>query len=131
MVSRATIRINLIIRHSRTGWMSRNRNIHRAMFGTVWVATIPAVLVLSSLLVAQNVSLEFPRAPSVRQCSISAGSTHSQTQRFDSDGMQWIAPVGAFVILPSAEGANWALAQQPLRAIQTKGFHFNRPPPTR
>jgi hypothetical protein len=110
--------------------MSLNRNIHRGMFSTVRVATIPALLVLSSFLVAQNVSLEFPRAPSAPQCSISEGSTHGQTQRFDSDGMQWIAPVGAFVIIPSAEGANWALTQQPLPAIQTKGFHFNRPPPT-
>jgi hypothetical protein len=130
MVPWATNRINMVIRHSRTRGMSHNRKIHRRMFGTVWVATVPALLVLSSLLVAQNVPLEFPRTPSVRQCSISAGSIHGQTQRFESDGMQWIAPVGAFVIVPFTEGANWALTQQPLPAIQTKGFHFNRPPPT-
>jgi hypothetical protein len=79
--------------------------------------------------VAQNVPLEFPSA-AVRQCSISAGSTHAQTQRFDSDGLQWTTPVGAFVILESAGEVNWNLTQQPLLAIQAKGFHFNRPPPT-
>jgi hypothetical protein len=130
MVPRATNRINMVIRHSRADWMLLNRNIQRGMFGRVWVATVPALLVLTSLLVAQNISLEFPRAPSPRQCSMNARSTLGQTQRFDSDGMQWIAPVGAFVMVPSEEGANWALTQQPLPAIQTKGFHFNRPPPT-
>jgi hypothetical protein len=36
---------------------------------------VPALLVLSSLLVAKNVPLEFPRAPSARQYSISAWVT--------------------------------------------------------
>jgi hypothetical protein len=104
--------------------LSRN-----TLFGVVWIATVPAVVILSSLLVAQNVPLEF-RSASVDQCSISAGSTHGQTQRFDSDGLQWTKPVGAFVILQSAGEVNRNLTQQPLLAIQTKGFHFNRPPPT-
>jgi hypothetical protein len=109
--------------------MSLDRHIRRGIFGTVWIATVAALTVLSLLLVAQNVPLEFPSA-SVGQCSISAGSTHGQTQRFDSDGWQWIAPVDAFVILPSVGRANWNVTQQRLPAIQTKGFHFNRPPPT-
>jgi hypothetical protein len=110
--------------------MLLDRNIGRGMLGTVWVTALTALLVLSSLLVAQNVSLEFSRAPSIGQCLISAGATHPPSQRFDTDGLQWIAPVGAFVILTSAEGANWALTQPHLIAIQAKGFHFNRPPPT-
>jgi hypothetical protein len=111
------------------GRMPLSRNTGKGMFGTLWIATVPAYVVLSSLLVAQNVPLEFPSA-SVGQCSISAGSTIGQTQRFDSDGLQWTAPVGAFVILPPTGRVNWNFTQQLLRAIQTKGFHFNRPPPT-
>jgi hypothetical protein len=101
----------------------------KMLFGAVWIATVPAVVMLSSLLVAQNVPLEFPSA-AVGQCSISAGLTHAQTQRFDSDGSQWTAPVGAFVILQPAGSVRWNFTQQLLRSVQTKGFHFNRPPPT-
>jgi hypothetical protein len=110
--------------------MSLNRNTRRGIFGKLTIGTIPAVLVLSSLLLAQSVTLEFPRVLSARQCSICAGSTHTHIQRFDTDGLQWIAPVAAFVILPSVEDANCELSQEPLPAIETKGFHFNRPPPT-
>ena len=111
------------------GRMPLSRNTAKGMFGTRWIATVPAFVVLSSLLVAQNIPLEFPSA-SVGQCRISAGSTHGQTQRFDSDGLQWTAPVGAIVIFPLTERLKWNFTQQPLAALQTKGFHFNRPPPT-
>jgi hypothetical protein len=122
--------VKVLIRHSRAGSMSLNRNIGRGIFGKLTIGTIPALLVLSSLLLAQSVRLEFPRALSARQCSIGSASTHTQIQRFDTDGLQWIAPVAAFVILPSVDGANCVLTQEPLAAIETKGFHFNRPPPT-
>lgn len=109
--------------------MPTDRNIRIGTFGTVWVTMIPVLLVLSSLVIAQNVSPEL-LGPVARQSSISAGSIHCQTKRFDSDAVQWIAPVGVFGFLPSGWGANWALTRQLLPAIQTKGFHFNRPPPT-
>lgn len=112
------------------GGMSVNRNIRKGMFVTVWTATVPALLVLSALLVAQNVPLRFPAASSTRQCSIGAGSAQCQTQRFDLDGAQWIAPVVASAILTSAARKNWTFTQEQLPAIQIKGFHFNRPPPT-
>jgi hypothetical protein len=99
----------------------------KGVFGTVWIATVPVLVVLSSLLVAQNVPL--PPAPSVRQFSIRAGSAQCHTQRFDSDGVQWIAPQGARAIVPSMRRANWTSTQGLLPAIQIKGFHFNRPPP--
>jgi hypothetical protein len=109
--------------------MPLSRNIGKRMSGTFWTATVPAFVVLSSLLVAQNVPLEFPSVL-VGQSSITAGSTHAQAQRFDSDGLQWTAPVGAFVILPAIGRVNRNFTQPLLPAIQTKGFHFNRPPPT-
>jgi hypothetical protein len=111
--------------------MPRRQNIDRGIFGTLWIATVPAIVVLS-LLVGQNVRIEFPQASSVRQCSISSGSAHGQTQRFYPDGVQWTAPVGTFVILPfrGAGSASWNFIQRLFPAIQTKGFRFNRPPPT-
>jgi len=109
--------------------MPLSRNTAKGMFGTLWIATVPAFVVLSSLLVAQNVPLEFPSA-SVVQYSISARSTHGQTQRFDSDGLQWTASVGAFLTFPLTERLKCNFTQQLLAAIQTKGLHFNRPPPT-
>jgi hypothetical protein len=109
--------------------MSVNRNIRKGTFGTVWIATVPALLVLSALLVAQNAPLRFPAPPSTRHCSIGTGTVQCQTQRFDLDGAQWIAPVVAIAILPSAARANWTFIQELLLAIEIKGFHFNRPPP--
>lgn len=108
--------------------MPPSRNLGKGTPGTVWIAAIPALFVLSSLLIAQNVPPEFPSA-SARQCSISAVSTHCHTRRFESDGSQWTAPVRTSVILPSTERQNWTLIPQLLPAIQTKGLHFNRPPP--
>lgn len=108
--------------------MPLSRNIGKGVLGTVWIATIPALVVLSSLLVAQNVPPEFPLA-SARQCSIGAVSTHCQTRRFDSDGSQWTAPVRASVNLPPTGRQESKVILQLLAAIQTKGFHFNRPPP--
>jgi len=109
--------------------MPLGRNVGKGIIGTVWLATVPSLVVLSSLLVAQDVPFQFSATPSAQQCSIRASSAQCQTQRFDSDGLQWIAPVSTFVILPSAESANWNFRQQLLPGIQTKGFHFNRPPP--
>jgi hypothetical protein len=109
-------------------WLTRH--LRRGEFGTVWIALVPTLALLSSLFVTQNVSLEFSRAGAFRQCSTSAGSTHGHTQRFESDGFEWIAPVGAFVVLPFARGsAKSTLTEHPLAAIEIKGFHFNRPPP--
>jgi hypothetical protein len=112
--------------------MPLGRNIGRGILGTVWIATVPALAVLLSLLVAQNVRLEFPQASSIRQCSITAGSAHYQIQRFYPAGAQGTAPVDAFVILPSTGNGSgsWNFIQQVFPAIQTKGFRFNRPPPT-
>jgi hypothetical protein len=109
--------------------MLGSRNMGRGIFGTVWITTVPA-LVVFSLLVAENVRVEFPQPPSVTQYSIRAGSAHCQPQRFCPDGVQWTAPVGAFVILPTGGGsASGNFIQQLFRAMQTKGYRFNRPPP--
>jgi hypothetical protein len=110
--------------------MSPNRHLRKGIFWTGWSATIFALAMLSSLLVAPKVPLEFPQATSVRQCSVSTGSTHGQASRFDSDGLQWAAPLSTSVILPCAAQANSTLTQQLFPAIEVKGFHFNRPPPT-
>jgi len=110
--------------------MPLSRNIAKGMFGTVSIATVPALVVLSSLLVAQNIPLKFPPAASARQCSIGAASAQCQTQRFDSDAVQWMAPVVAIAILPSRGKAKRTFTQILHPAIQIKGSQFNRPPPT-
>lgn len=108
--------------------MPPDRQTRSCILVPVWIAAVAALTLLSSVLVAQN-SPEFPQAASVRQSSISAGPVRCQTQRFDSDGLQWTAPLSNSVILPSARSANWNITEQLLPAIETKGFHFNRPPP--
>jgi hypothetical protein len=129
MPSRATNKINILILHYRAGQMLGSRNMGRESFGMVWVTTISA-LVVFSLLVAQNIRVEFPQPSSVSQYSITAGPAHRQPQRFYPDGVQWTAPVGGFVILSTSGGsASQSFTQQLLPATQTKGFRFNRPPP--
>ncbi len=109
--------------------MPLGRNIGSGILGTAWGASVPTLAILFSLLIATSVPLKFPSV-SVAQCSISSGSRQGQIQRFDSDALHWTIPVDAFVILTSTRKANWKFTQPFLPAIQTKGFHFNRPPPT-
>jgi hypothetical protein len=62
--------------------------------------------------------------------SIAADSRHDQRPRFNSRVLAWTAPIAAFVLFPAdAEPLNLAAAQELFLTLQTKGFHFNRPPP--
>src|SRR5579863_409831 len=90
-----------------------------------------ALVALFALLAIRTAPPDFPKPPSLDHSSVNTVSSHGQRPHFDSDGLQWSAPVGHFLqIPPSAESAHLAPTPQLWSAIQTKGFHYNRPPPT-
>jgi len=84
--------------------------------------------VLIAIFVARCAPAAFLGATS--EHSIAADSHHDQRPRFDSRVLGWSAPIAAFVLVPpNAEPLNLAVAQPVFFTLQTKGFHFNRPPP--
>lgn len=85
---------------------------------------------LVALLLIRTAAPDFPKPPSLHHSSVNAVSSHEQRPHFDSEGLQWSAPVGHFLPFPpAAESAHLTPAFQPWSALQTKGFHYNRPPP--
>lgn len=93
------------------------------------IHALAAFAVLSAFLIARNVPPRFPKAPA-HYSSISAVSGHHQRPHFDSDGSQWIAPVRSFQPFPpTAIATSLPSASQLFSTLETKGFHYDRPPP--
>jgi hypothetical protein len=92
--------------------------------------TFLAFAALFALLVIRTAPPDFPRLPSLHQSSVNTVSGHHERPRFDSDGLQWSAPVGHFLPFPpAADSAHLTPVPQLCSALQSKGFHYNRPPP--
>jgi hypothetical protein len=105
------------------GRYSRNRRQ-----GTVWIRALLACTALIGVLAARNVLPQFPYTLNAH--SISSDSHHDQRPRFDNSGSKWSAPARSFLPTPAiAESPRLAPAPPLWSALQTKGFHFNRPPP--
>jgi hypothetical protein len=111
--------------HPRHGRLGANR-----------VCTVIGIAALFSLLVARNVPPEFPKVAPLRHSAtnsvslISSVSSHDQRPRFDCGGLQWIAPLKAFLPFPPAETSSHLTSpSQIFPAFRNKGPHFNRPPP--
>jgi hypothetical protein len=97
---------------------------------TICIRAFLAFTALFALLAARSVAPNFPQLLS-HHASISAASQHDQKPRFDCDGLQWVAPSGSFLLTPPAmETTSVRLESQLLSTLQTKGFHYNRPPPS-
>src|SRR5450755_749522 len=91
---------------------------------------ILAFAALFALLVIRTAPSDFPKPSSLHHSSINTVSSHDQRPNFDSEGLQWSAPVGHFLPFPpAAESAHLTPAPQRWSALQTKGFRYNRPPP--
>jgi len=106
-------------------WLGRHFRSDR--HGAIWAAVAFAALL--SVLAARNVLPDFPETPGAHS-TISADSHHDQRPRFDHTGSQWSAPADWFLPTPPvAESTHLTPAPQLFSALQTKGFHYNRPPP--
>jgi hypothetical protein len=106
--------------------MAQSRN---GVNSTAWARIVLACVALAAVLVARHISPSFPAEPSIHS-AFSANSHHDQRPRFNNDGLQWCAPADVFLPAPPvARAAHLASAAEPLPKLQTKGFHYNRPPP--
>jgi hypothetical protein len=97
--------------------------------GTAMIRALLVSAALFAIFAARGVPPSFPHATALAS-AISADTHHDQRPRFDDSGTQWSAPAAIFVPYPpSAESAHLTLALRFPSTLQTKGFHFNRPPP--
>jgi hypothetical protein len=90
--------------------------------------TILASLVVFAVFAGRVAPSQFSDATS--GSSVSAATHHDQRLRFNQSSLSWSAPAPTFVLFPPiADRAHLASALQTVSALQTKGFHFTRPPP--
>ncbi len=109
--------------------MSFERHIASGSHGTIWIPTVLAAVVLFALLAARDVPPDFSKAP-CEHSTIGADSHPDQRPRFDDSGSKWKAPADTFQLLPpTAESAHLTPTPDLFSTFQTKGFHYNRPPP--
>jgi hypothetical protein len=94
-----------------------------------WARIVLACAALAAVLVARHIPPTFPAESSIHS-AFSANSHHDQRPRFDDNGLRWCAPAEMFLPAPPlAASTDLASAAEPLPRLQTKGFHYNRPPP--
>jgi hypothetical protein len=88
-----------------------------------------ASVALSAVLVARSIPPSFSLRSSV-SASISAITHHDQRPRFDHNQAQWNTPRDTFLLAPPApESVHVTTELQLVVTLNTKGFHYNRPPP--
>lgn len=98
--------------------------------GTRWFHAMLGLAAICALLVSRNLPPDFHAATSAHYSAVRAVRSHDQRPRFNCDGLKWSVPASRFVALPPrAESAHLTAPSQAFSALQTKGFHYNRPPP--
>lgn len=126
----ANLSRSIIIDNYRVGFTSLKRHPWNRGRKTIGTRVFLAFAALFALLVVRTATPNFTKPLSVHHSSVNTVSSHTQRPHFDSDGWQWSAPVGHFLPFPPvSESAHLTAASQPWSALQTKGFHYNRPPP--
>jgi hypothetical protein len=109
--------------------MSLDRHFPGGSCRTVWIRAAVVSIALLAVLAARNVPPHFPGASRLHSAA-SADSHHDQRPRFDNYGSNWSAPVDSFrPVPPTPESAHLVPTPRLFSTLQTKGFHFNRPPP--
>src|SRR5579864_3218984 len=109
--------------------MSRDSHPRRGRQAMLLLQTVLTFATIFTLLISRNTPPTFPRVPTLSH-SISAVLSPAHRPQFDSNGVQWSAPVDSSLLIPSsATSAHFNPACQRFSGIQTKGFHYNRPPP--
>jgi len=118
-----------IIHTCKVGYMSPAWRFRNGDRGAFWVRALLVSVALSSVLVARNVPPRFPRTLGVHS-AISPDAHHDQRPRFDNNGSQWGTVADSFLPAPPVvESAPLTPLPHLFTTLQSKGFHFNRPPP--
>jgi hypothetical protein len=108
-----------------------NRDLRRRHFGAMSLDGGLALIALLALLATASATPESHRASAVQQSlTIAATSSQINASRFDSDGLQWNAPVNVCLsYLPRAEFVHSSLVAYVPSGLEIEGFCYNRPPP--
>lgn len=118
-----------IIINCKVGTMSLDRYCPSGSYRSIWIRGVLASIALLAVLGARNVPPHFPSVSHVHSAA-SADSHHDQRPRFDNGASKWSAPVDSFrPVPPTAQSAHVTPTPRLFSTLQTKGFHFNRPPP--
>jgi hypothetical protein len=95
---------------------------------SIWARAVLASVALLAVLAARSVPPNFPEGSSF-QSKVSATSHHDQRPRFDHSGSKWSAPADSFLLVPPAtESPRLAPTPRLSFTLQSRGFHYNRPP---
>jgi len=118
-----------IISRCKVGQMSLERHIRSGRHDGILIQAGLACVAVIAVLAARNAPYDFSKAPYIHS-AISADSHYDKRPRFDDSRSKWIAPADSFQFIPpSAESVHLTQTPQPFSTLQTKGFHYNRPPP--
>lgn len=97
----------------------------------LYAQAVTAALVLSAILLARSSPPNFPPAPWANS-SIRAITHHDERPRFEHNRAQWSNPESTFqCVLPALHSRQVAATLQSPSTVQSKGRHYNRPPPLR
>ena len=121
---------SILINDCMVGCMSPREHPRSNRREAIWFQAVVAFATLFALLAIRNAPPDFLKLPSLHHSSISVVSNHTQRPHFDFDGLEWSPPVSVFLPFPpTAEPAHLTSCAQRLSPFETKGFHYNRPPP--
>ena len=95
-----------------------------------WIQAALGLAALAAVLVARNVPPDFPTFSSTHSETYSKVG-HDQRPRFNCETATWSMPADCFAPRPPYAQAELVIPTAYLVAtIQTKGFRYNRPPPS-
>jgi hypothetical protein len=113
-----------------SGVMALSFHPGKARAGIRWMDGLLGIVAVFALLVGRSVPPDFASASVLHSSVIHTFASHHQRPRFNCDASKWTVPANFFVALPPAgEAAPIGLSPQLFSNLQTKGFHYNRPPP--
>jgi hypothetical protein len=107
--------------------MSLVRNFRNHLSGTPYrVAALGAALV--ALLFVRFTPPPFSEMPSA-QATVVCHSAHDPRPCFDPDDQGWSVPAASIAIAPPEVSHHSPSVTELILPFQTKGSHYNRPPP--
>lgn len=109
--------------------MLRNRH-SRSLAAAIWFHSTIAIVALFALLVIRSASPHFLHLPSLHLSARNVALNPGHRPHFDSERLQWSAPVSVFFSYPpAAVSTSLTASLQVSFKLRTKGFRYNRPPP--
>jgi hypothetical protein len=107
--------------------MALHRHFRNESAAQTWARAAVSLAVLLGVFAAREVPSQFPGACLHR--TVGADSHHDQRPRFVHPASEPRVLAGSVLVSPPAREAQRPASVARLLPTQTKGLHFNRPPP--